>query len=165
VNILLGGLVGAFCSLIITLIFNEPFKKAFAFIIMKFGPLNNSGISGIWVAKFYYKDANGVNPFTEIIELKESFGIVFGRIIPDNSNYEKIKPYTAKKPLRVRGELVDNRYFTGYWFHPIERNRCHGAFQLLVNIKGNKLTGTWIGFSESQNRVNSGDWVWERVVV
>lgn len=85
--------------------------------------------------------------------------------MPDISNYEKIKPYASKKPLRVRGELVDNRYFTGYWFHPIERNRCHGAFQLLVNIKGNTLTGTWIGFSESQNKVNSGDWVWERVAV
>lgn len=60
VNIIIGGLVGAFCSLIITLIFYEPFKQALAFIIMKLGPLNNSGLSGRWVAKFYYTDVNGV---------------------------------------------------------------------------------------------------------
>jgi hypothetical protein len=100
--------------------------------------------------------------YTEIIELKIQNNAVMGFIIPDSRNYDALKNNEKNKPLRVEGQIHDN-YFTGYWFHPLELHRFRGAFQLIIEPSCKKMYGKWIGFSESLNLIDSGEWLWERI--
>lgn len=66
---------------------------------------------------------------------------------------------TREKPLRLKGVLSDNRYFTGFWYHPEDLCRYHGSFQLLLESNCLQMKGQWIGYSESKHKINNGLWV------
>lgn len=52
--------------------------------------------------------------------------------------------------MRLKGVLSDNRYFTGFWYHPEDLCRYHGSFQLLLESNFLQMKGQWIGYSESK---------------
>jgi hypothetical protein len=86
-----------------------------------------------------------------------------GRIVPHKNNYPALHAVNKDRPLRLRGTVKDNRYFTGVWFHPVRQSHHHGAFELLLNADGEQMMGLWFGYSESRNTIESGEWVWRRV--
>jgi hypothetical protein len=155
-------LVGALISMVLTLLFSDRIKQGLMPLIMRLNSSEKRGIEGKWVATFSLSVDDNVSHFTEVIQINQSFGMVIGHIVPDPRNYEQLHSVEAQKPLRIRGELVDNRYLTGTWFHPIEIQRYHGAFQLLLSPSGDRMNGRWIGFSESMNQVDIGEWIWVR---
>lgn len=122
----------------------------------------NEILLGLWKATFTTKIDNKYHDFLEIIELKNSENFLLGTIKPDKRNHERLKLVENDHPKRVKGIFNENRFFTGTWFHPIKKNHFHGSFQLeLINDK--LLKGIWIGYGESQNKMDQGEWVWERI--
>ena len=101
--------------------------------------------------------------YTEIILLKKRFGTIYGYIVDDDRNYEQLQLVMKKNPLRLKGFISDNRYFTGLWYHPIETYRYHGSFQLLIEPNYIKMNGQWIGYSESKQIINNGIWTWDKL--
>ena len=98
-------------------------------ILIKLGLSKKADISGLWKADFEIGKGRRKVTYTEIIKLENRLGVVWGHINPHEDNYEALKQHMQKKPLRVKGSLADNRFFTGFWYHPIESYRCHGSNQ------------------------------------
>jgi hypothetical protein len=159
---LVGIVAGALLTIVLTLLFSDRIKQGLMPFIMRLNRSEKCGIEGKWVAIFSMTRDKQLLNFTEVIQISQSLGIVIGHIVPDPRNYEQLRIAETRKPLRLRGELVDNRYFTGTWFHPLETHRYHGAFQLLLSPTGDQMKGSWIGFSESMTQVDVGEWIWVR---
>ena len=86
----------------------------------------------MWIAPFEVISGSRRVDYNEAIELKKHLnGSYLGHIIPHETNYPRLKRYAELKPLRIRGTLGDNSYFSGIWYHPIENYRYCGTFQLL----------------------------------
>lgn len=118
-------------------------------------------IKGKWIATFSYDDNNTKIDYTEVIQLDRKWNNYIGKIIPDSRNYERLQLTHKTKPKRVKGEFFENKLFSGIWFHPIEKNRWIGSFQLTL-IDKNTLKGIYTGWSESKKEIVSGDWMWIR---
>ena len=159
----IGAIGAALVSLLITLILDEPMKGWLTPIVAKFGVKRKYGISGIWVATFKYRNGNVIEEYSEAIEVKTLFGLTVGRIIPHQANHPRLKSVETEKPLRVRGYFEDNRYFTGIWYHPLERHRYHGAFQLILDPSGIEMKGKWIGYSGTKIAVDEENWIWKLI--
>lgn len=157
-----GIVAGTLVSIVLTLLFSNHIKQGLMPLIIRLNSSEKRGIEGKWVATFSLSGDDKLFYYTELIQINQSFGMVIGHIVPDPRNYDQLRIAEAQKPLRIRGELVDNRYLTGTWFHPIETHRYHGAFQLLLSPSGDRMDGRWIGFSESMNHVDIGEWIWVR---
>lgn len=124
--------------------------------MLKIGVLKDVDLSGRWQAIFY---VGKEQKYTEIIELRYRVGLLIGKIVNDDRNYDLLKN-KIKNPLRVKGCVNDNRYFTGFWYHPIETYRNHGSYQMLIYPNAEKMEGQWIGFSETSHIISHGKWVW-----
>ncbi len=109
---------------------------------------------------FFYGPSE--TPYVEMIEISSLFGQIVGHIIPYENNQSVLKEVESKKPLRLRGSIKDNRIFTGIWFHPNRKNHHHGAFKLLIDTNNEEIRGIWLGYSESNNAIESGRWEWMR---
>lgn len=152
---------GPVVAIIVTLIVSEPLKERLSPLVTRLGSKKEEGITGKWIATFYYgpKELS----YAEVIEVSHLFGSVVGRIIPHPLNHPDAKILAPEKPLRVRGSIKDNRFFTGVWLHPSRRSHHHGAFDLIINQDNEHMTGVWLGYSESKNIVESGRWEWKRL--
>lgn len=153
--------VGPVVAVIVTLIVTEPLKTRLAPFIARFGSKKEEGITGNWLATFYYGEDEC--QYIEAIEISGLLGNFVGHIIPHAQNHADLKQIEDTKPLRLRGEVKDSRFFTGVWFHPNRRNHHQGAFKLLVNTNNEEIKGIWLGYSESKNVVESGRWEWKRI--
>lgn len=158
---LLKAVAAPIIAVVITLIISEPLKERLAPIVMRLGSKRNVGVSGTWVATFFYGPDNV--PYVEVIELSHLFGAVVGRIIPSDLNHPEAHRMEVMRPLRVRGTVTDNRFFTGTWLHPGRRSHHHGAFDLIVAQNNEDMDGSWLGYSESKNIIESGRWSWKRL--
>lgn len=154
----------AVVGLVLSLLFGDALKTATYALLSKRSLHNDDGLSGVWIATFYYPDAvtGVVTPFTEAIRLEERLGMVTGRIVPHERNHERLTEAKAKNPVRIRGQLKDNRYLTGIWLHPSRHAHYHGSFQLIVDPLGDEMHGQWIGFSRTKNEVLANRWDWVR---
>jgi hypothetical protein len=155
-------IVGALISLIVSLIFSEPLKHALLPLITRTGVPKKQILEGRWVTTFTFREADRMDLYTEVIEIKTHLGMVVDRIVPDTRNHERLREIAPNKPLRLRGEFTDNRHFTGFWFHPLRKRHFHGAFQLLLDSSCDRMTGKWIGFRRGTDTIDGGDWTWER---
>jgi len=118
-------------------------------------------IEGKWIATFEYEINGQISKYVEIIELKRKGDNYLGVIIPDSRNYERLKIVHDSKPKRVEGSFFENKLLSGIWYHPIETGRWIGTFQLTLENK-NKFMGIWTGFSEQNNKIVSGNWIWNK---
>jgi hypothetical protein len=153
--------LGPILALVVTLLLSEPLKNRLAPLVAKLGSKREVGVTGQWKATFTYGPSD--ETFVEAIEISSLFGVFVGRVIPHADTYPELKRNEKSKPLRLRGEVKDNRYFTGVWFHPLRRSHFHGAFELLIHQNGEQMNGMWLGYSERKNTIESGDWTWERL--
>jgi hypothetical protein len=97
-----------------------------------------------------------------VLEISSLLGALVGRVVPDTRNYPALHAVDKTRPLRLRGTVKDNRYFTGIWFHSVRHSHHHGAFELLLNVDGEAMTGLWLGYSERKNMIETGRWDWKR---
>jgi hypothetical protein len=140
----------------------KPLRTLFTPILAKFDPKPN-GIGGIWKATFEYPTETGKDLYPEIIKLSSFLGQIVGNIVPHEDNHDRLSTVAHKKPVRLRGALRDNLFFTGTWFHPVDRQHYHGAFHLLVSMTGDEMEGTWIGYSDKKKIIEQGKWIWTRI--
>lgn len=158
---LLKWVIGPIVGAVVTLAVSEPLKEWLAPFVARLGSKKEEGVSGRWEATFYY--GPNEDQYVEVIEVSHLFGAVVGRIVPHTSNHAAAKKVEKKRPLRVRGAVKDNRFFTGVWLHPGRRSHHHGAFDLIVKTDNEHMDGYWLGYSESKNVIESGRWSWKRL--
>lgn len=151
-------IIGIIISTIISATYSETILQVLGQLLSKIDLPTQADIEGVWKVEFTVIENEIEVTFQETIKIKKRLGIIFGYSIPDTSNLELLKNLVNNKSLRIRGKLVDNRYLTGVWFHPNRRARFHGSFQLLVGLSGNNMSGSWLGFSETKNMIDSGSW-------
>lgn len=157
-------ILGMLISSVVSVILSDKIIFSIHRIFVRLGVSRNSDITGVWKATFVIGTGKNKSEYTEIIFLKNILGTIYGRIKEDSRNYENLQSVMAKKPLRVKGFLSDNRYFTGFWYHPIETYRFHGSYQLIIDGSFNHMRGQWIGYSESNLKITSGEWNWEKLL-
>jgi hypothetical protein len=155
--------VGTIIGAVVTLAVSEPLKEWLAPFVANLGSKKEDGVSGRWQAIFFY--GPNEDTYVEVIEVSNLFGAVVGRIVPHPSNHPAAKKVEMKRPLRVRGAVKDNRFFTGVWLHPDRHSHHHGAFDLIIKTDNELMDGYWLGYSESKNVIESGRWYWKRMDV
>jgi hypothetical protein len=153
--------LGPVLGVVVTLLVSEPLKERLAPLVSQLGSKKEEGVTGLWKASFFYGDP--AVQHVQVIEISTLFGSVVGRIIPHELNEGAAKRVQETRPLRVRGTIKDNRFFTGVWFHPERRSHHHGAFDLVVRQNNLQMEGMWLGYSETKNVIETGRWVWERI--
>ena len=158
-----GTIICCIISSIVSVLLSDKIIQGINTVFIKLGLSKNGDISGVWKATFEMGKGSKKAEYVEIIKLSNRLGIVWGRIEPNELNYPMLQSYMKQKPLRVKGTLTDNRFFTGYWYHPIESYRFHGSFQLLIDGSMMKMTGQWIGYSTSGKEIDNGTWIWEKI--
>lgn len=155
------------CGMIISSIVSVMLSDKIIFgidrLFVKLGVSKYSYVTGLWKATFAMGYGKNKIEYTEIILLKKRFGTIYGYIVDDDRNYEQLQLVMKKNPLRLKGFISDNRYFTGLWYHSIETYRYHGSFQLLIEPNYIKMNGQWIGYSESKQIINNGIWTWDKL--
>lgn len=156
-------ILGMIISSIVSVILSDKIIFGIDRLFIRLGIFRVSNITGLWQTTFVMGYGKDKKEYQEIIFIKKRFGTIYGYIVNDERNYERLKSVMVQQPLRLKGFLSDNRYFTGFWYHPIETYRYHGSFQLLLEANFTKMSGQWIGYSESKNRINNGLWIWKRI--
>ena len=159
VFLLLKWIGGALVSMIITLVASEPLKNWLSPLLSKLGSTKSEGVKGRWLTTF---EMNG-KLYTEAIEVSNFLGITVGRVFPHPKNHSEVAKVASKRPIRIRGSVKDNHYFTGIWFHPNRRSHRHGAFELLISRDNEKMIGMWLGYSQSRNVIQGSSWEWYRL--
>jgi len=121
------------------------------------------GIEGDWLATFAIVRDERTYRYKERLGIRKYFGVYFGNIEPSDEKYDELKQVESQRSLRLRAEMNDSVYFTGIWYHPIDVARFHGAFQLTVHPSGKTMSGRWVGYSETLNDIESGEWTFARL--
>lgn len=62
----------------------------------------------------------------------------------------------------IEGIVERGQFITGRWTDVLKGASYFGSFQLSVCPMHKILTGKWLGF-RSNNKIQSGDWVWTRI--
>jgi hypothetical protein len=158
---LLKWVAGPVAGIVVTLLLNDPLRERLAPLVLRLGSKKEEGVAGRWMATFYYGTPE--TTYTEVIEVSILLGYVVGRIVPHAANQGAAKRTERSKPLRVKGTVKDNRFFTGVWLHPERLNHHRGAFDLIIRQTNEKMEGMWLGYSESKNIVETGRWEWDRL--
>ncbi len=157
-------IISMILSSVVSVILSDKIIFGIERIFTKLGVSKPSNIAGLWKATFIMGYGKNKVEYTEIILVKKRFSTIYGYIANDSRNYARLQYVMDKNPIRLKGFLSDNRYFTGFWYHPIETYRYHGSFQLLVEPNFIKMKGQWIGYSESKQIINNGLWIWEKLI-
>lgn len=154
-------IIGPVVAVVVTLLISEPLKTRLAPVVARLGSKKEKGITGIWKATFFYGKEG--TEYVEVIEISALLGNIVGHVIPHELNHAELRKVENEKPLRLRGEIKDNRFLTGIWFHPNRHNHHQGAFKLLISTNHLEIKGKWLGYSESKNIIESGCWEWDRL--
>lgn len=145
-------------STILSLIFTDQIKGFLYSLVMNVGIYKKISISGTWRCTFICHNST----YVEIINIKQIGNRIVGKIAEDPENYDAVREVMSKHPLRFTATITTDRYITGVWYHPIETDRHHGSFQLLLSLNGNKAKGMWVGMSKSGHRIESDSWIFEK---
>lgn len=87
----------------------------------------------------------------------------YGYLINNNEN-EKFRSLT-RPGLRLQGEFFVQRYFIGWWSHPLPDDNTFGAFNIKIDLGGKMHKGQWNGESNTHGRILEGRWIWTKVPV
>ncbi len=156
-------ILGIIISSVVSVMLSDRIIFGLHSIFVKLGISKKSDISGLWKATFIIGTGKSKVEYIEIVLLKSRFGTIYGNIANDNRNYPKLHAIMKRNPIRIKGFLSDNRFFTGFWYHPIETYRFHGSYQLIIDGEFKQMRGQWIGYSESNHKIANGTWIWEKI--
>ena len=157
-TILTAIIIPSIISTILALIFTEEIKGFLYGIIMNVGVFKKITVSGTWRCSFICHNVT----YVEIIDIKQIGNRLIGRIADDPENYDAVREVMSKHPLRFNATITSDRYITGVWYHPIETDRHHGSFQLILTLAGTKAEGIWVGMSRSGHKIESDSWIFEK---
>ena len=157
-------ILGMIISAVVSVILSDKIIFGLHRIFVRLGVSRSSDVTGLWKATFSMGTGKTKEEYVEIIFLKNRFGTIYGNIADDSRNYLKLHSVMARNPIRLKGFLEDNRYFTGFWYHPIETYRYHGSFQMIIDGDFSHMQGQWIGYSESNHKITNGMWIWEKIL-
>ena len=151
-------------SVIVGVALSDSIRRLFARTRSSLVSSQKEGPLGVWEATFLFGPEE--RRFTEVIRISSSFGVVYGSIIDDEVNSEHLKETIRRSGSsgipRVKGRIDQNRHFTGEWLHPVRHSHYHGAFHLLLDTGGESMSGMWLGYSEVENAIQTGQWHWKR---
>jgi hypothetical protein len=133
-------------------------------------------LSRKWIAVFSIKNSDGeLENYAEIIEIFVSNSeMIYGTIYPQNryipkrkkkpNILQKINGNNDESLFRLKGKLVNQNLLQGEWYHPGGIN-AEGYFILSIksngaSIENYAMEGLWIGYSNSEAQVKSGQWFW-----
>jgi len=159
-GVVAAGLIGV----VLTVLFQDAIKGFLIELLRRISGPPKRGIDGRWVATFSIMRDGKVMEYVEVIEITQRFGLVKGRIVEDDRNYPELRTTASHHPLRLQGTISESFYLTGVWFHPLQTHRFMGSFQLVLSPTGNTMSGIWVGFSETLNRIDSGEWRFVRAI-
>lgn len=110
------------------------------------------GVSGIWASVYEYP-SEGV--------IKKDYH--FFEITQFSNRFKGISLNLCYGQYYVEGIVNNDLYVSGVWESRIERDKHTGAFQLISNSYGKKMTGRWVGYNSS-NKVQDGyiEWVYHK---
>ena len=74
------------------------------------------------------------------------------------------KFYFADRTYKIRARIENSTYISGIWFDEKAGQVYHGTLQARIEVNQKLISGKWIGFSRSHNRINTGSWEWRRRV-
>lgn len=120
-----------------------------------------TNLAGIYDCKYYIPwKAEGDNIIYERIFIFKTGKKYYGYLINNN---EDTKYRRLQRPgLRLQGELFVQRYFIGWWSHPLPNDNAHGAFNIRIGLNGQHHEGQWSGESNTYDQILQGRWVWEK---
>jgi hypothetical protein len=118
-------------------------------------------ITGVYDCEYHiHWKPEGQNIIYERIYIFRIGNKFYGYVI-NNSEDQRFR-CLPKPGLRVKGELFIQRYFIGWWSHPLPDDNTYGAFNLRIDIGGKCHEGQWNGESDTYNRILEGRWVWKK---
>lgn len=148
-------------AIVVTLLFGEPLRERLVPLLYRLGSKKEKGIEGFWRATFV-AGARPAQTYVEYIEIRARFGILVGTIYPHPENYLALRDVEMSRPVRVRGQVKDNTFFSGQWVHPIRLSHHMGTFDLVISRNNMTMHGLWLGYSETRKAIESQAWQWER---
>lgn len=152
-------ILGIIISSIISVILSDEIIHGINIIFAKIGISKHSYINGRWKATYIMKSGKTEVKYVENIILKKKINTIYGYVVKNIND----KQIDTNPPLRLKGFILDNRYFTGIWYHPTELSRYHGAYQLLIDPNFIQMNGQWIGYNETKQTIENGIWEWEKM--
>ena len=100
---------------------------------------------------------------TEVVELRRLFGRYSGWIVPSDQNTGAALRTQHQRPLRFTGQVAHG-LFTGKWHHPEKLSHEHGAFSFVIELNNKHMKGMWLGYSDTNKRIDSGTWLGDRLI-
>ncbi|HEY9826484.1 MAG TPA: hypothetical protein V6D19_13645 [Stenomitos sp.] len=154
-ELLLGGIIGALLSLIVTAVFlpmiQDPVTDFFATKFgNSFGPRRAGTLAGKWRQDWQIDGRPRVDHPDAKLELTQ-----LGKSLVGSFTYDG-------RPYRLRARIENNTFVSGTWFDHAAGQTYHGTFQARIEIDQNRVEGKWIGFSKNLSTFNTGSWTWFR---
>jgi len=106
-------------------------------------------ITGLWEATYTYEEEDQTKSETQVIELRQFGKYVVGMNLTGQAHWNQIK-----------GKVELQTYFTGLWRNTPRGDVYHGAFQLVINPRGDMMERKWLGF-DKRHYIQHGPWRWE----
>lgn len=123
------------------------------------GSKKQTDVSGVYDCEYHiHWKPEGSNIIYERIFVFRIGKKFYGYLInnPDDTKYRKL----PRPGRRLQGELFVERYFIGWWSHPLPDDNTYGAFNIRIDLGGQMHEGQWNGESNTYNRILEGRWIW-----
>ncbi|MDL2328335.1 hypothetical protein LJC71_01085 [Desulfosarcina sp. OttesenSCG-928-A07] len=118
-------------------------------------------INGVYDCKYYIP----WKPYGQHVIYERIFIFQFGKkcygYIINNTKDDSFRKL-ERPGIRLVGNIFLERYFIGWWSHPMPDDHTYGSFNMQIDPGGQKLEGFWTGESGAYHRVLGGGWVWEK---
>lgn len=151
------GIVGSVAGYFLPILFKMGRTVIRKFILLK-KPVR---LNGIYDCKYYIP----WKPYGRHVICERIFVFQFGKkwygfIInkPKDDTFRKLK----RPGFRLVGEIFLERYFIGWWNHPMSDDHTYGSFNIQIDPNGQKLEGYWTGESGMYHKILGGAWIWEK---
>lgn len=154
-ELIVGGLIGAFLSVIATAILlpliQDPVTDFLSTRLSNpFGLRRSSSLRGSWRQDWQVDGRSRIEHPDPRLELTQ-----FGRSLVGKFTYDG-------RPYRLRAKIENNTFISGIWFDEAAGQTYHGTFQARIEIDQKVVDGKWVGFSKSLSTFNTGTWRWTR---
>jgi hypothetical protein len=148
--------IGAVISLILALIFVPLLQdRVTDFLVETFGGWLNlrkaDSLSGMWDQDWQVDGSTeSVRHDDTTLTLKHLGKSIVGTF------------YFQDRTYKIRGRIENNTYISGIWFDECAGQVYHGALHARIEVNQKEISGKWVGFSRTHNRINTGTWRWRR---
>jgi hypothetical protein len=144
-------IVGATLGLLLGSLFIDRLKRLWSGVAQMVWKGKVRRIEGRWDSEYSYLAEDGTVVRHEDAIRLEQHGVYVSGKNEGRTNHE----------YEMKGRFHDQAILTGAWRSVRPEVTYHGAFQLVVSADGTKMSGKWLGNSNSGG-IRNGDWTWEK---